>query len=292
MLVRDRMTTPVTSVAPKTSIHDALALMKEKGIRRLPVVKGRALVGIVTWTDLMRASPSPATTLSVWEVPYLLMKAPVSEVMTREVITTSPGATVEEVAVLMRQHKIGGVPVVEDGRLVGIITESDVFDAFIDLMGLNRGGVRLTVQLEDRVGALEEVVRVIVQHDVNIRSLAAYVTDGHHHPPRGTRGGGDGAPSIPFKVTRDGAEEPLRPISQEVIQPGELLGHLLSGGGGYGDPFEREPERVRDDVLAGFVSFARAREVYGVAFEREVLDDSLAVDLDETRRLRAAGRSG
>jgi N-methylhydantoinase B len=117
---------------------------------------------------------------------------------------------------------------------------------------------------------------------------AAYVTDGHHHPPKGTRGGGDGAPSIPYRVTREGAEEPLRPISQEVIEPGELLGHLLSGGGGYGNPLEREPELVRDDVLAGFVSFGRAREVYGVAFVREVLDDSLEVDAEATARVRAS----
>ena len=177
MLVRDRMTAPVTTVGPKTSIHDALALMKEKGIRRLPVVKGQTLVGIVTWTDLMRASPSPATSLSVWEISYLLMKAPVSEVMTKTVITTSPGATIEEVAVQMRQHKIGGLPVVEDGGVVGIITESDIFDAFIDLMGLNRGGTRLTVEIEDRIGALEEVVRVIRDCQVNIRSLAAYLLD-------------------------------------------------------------------------------------------------------------------
>jgi len=117
---------------------------------------------------------------------------------------------------------------------------------------------------------------------------AAYVTDGHFHPPRGTRGGGDAASSIPFRVLADGTEEPLRPISQEVFEPGELLGHLLSGGGGYGDPLEREPALVREDVLALFVSFERAREVYGVAFAREVIDDSLDVDLKETRRLRSA----
>jgi N-methylhydantoinase B len=115
---------------------------------------------------------------------------------------------------------------------------------------------------------------------------AAYVTDGFHHPPRGTRGGGSAAASIAFKATAAGTEEPLEPIAQVVLQPGELLGHLLSGGGGYGDPFEREPERVRADVLAGFVGFGRAREVYGVAFEREVLDDSLRVDETETGRLR------
>jgi N-methylhydantoinase B len=116
--------------------------------------------------------------------------------------------------------------------------------------------------------------------------VAAYVTDGYHHPPRGTRGGGDGAPSIPFKARADGTEEELRPISQELVQPGELLGHQLSGGGGYGHPHEREPELVRQDVLARFVSFERARDVYGVAFVRAVLDDSLEVDVEETARLR------
>jgi N-methylhydantoinase B len=115
---------------------------------------------------------------------------------------------------------------------------------------------------------------------------AAYVTDGHHHPPRGTQGGGTAASSIAFKVRADGSEEDLHPIAQVELSPGELLGHLLSGGGGYGDPQEREPERVREDVLARFVGFERAREVYGVAFEREVLDDSLAVDQGETGRLR------
>lgn len=118
---------------------------------------------------------------------------------------------------------------------------------------------------------------------------AAYVTDGYHHPPRGTQGGGTAAPSIAFKVRPDGSEEELHPIAQVELQPGELLGHLLSGGGGYGDPREREPARVREDVLARFVGFERARDVYGVVFEREVLDDSLAVDEEETRRLRGSG---
>src|SRR5207253_497862 len=84
------------------------------------------------------------------------------------------------------------------------------------------------------------------------------------------RGGGDGARSIPFRVRTDGSEDELRPISQELIEPGELLGHDLSGGGGYGPPEEREPELVRQDVLARFVSYARAREVYRVAFRRDV----------------------
>jgi acetoin utilization protein AcuB len=178
MLVRDRMTTMVITIEPKTTIFDALALMKEKRIRRLPVLRGRRLVGLVTWTDLMRATPSPATSLSAWEIPYLLMKAPVSEVMARELITVAPGATVEEAAVLMRKHKIGGLPVADNGQLVGIITESDLFDAFIDLMGLRRGGARLTIEVEDRIGALDEVVRTIRECNVNVHSLAAYPVNG------------------------------------------------------------------------------------------------------------------
>lgn len=178
MLVRDRMTAPAVVIDPKTPIYDALALMKEKGIRRFPVVRGRRLVGVVTWTDLMRASPSPATSLSVWEIPYLLMKAPVSEVMTRQVVTVSPAATIEDAAVLMRRHKIGGLPVTADGAVVGVITESDIFDAFIDLMGLRRGGARLTIDLENREGALDEVIHTIRQCDIRIHSLAAYPVNG------------------------------------------------------------------------------------------------------------------
>lgn len=120
---------------------------------------------------------------------------------------------------------------------------------------------------------------------------AFYVTDGHHFPPRGVRGGGPGAPSLPFKVLVDGAEEPLPPIASTDLQPGELLLHLLSGGGGYGSPLEREPERVREDVLAHFISFERARDVYGVVFDGSELDESLRVDAAATERQRAALRA-
>jgi N-methylhydantoinase B len=121
---------------------------------------------------------------------------------------------------------------------------------------------------------------------------AAYVTDGYHNPPRGTRGGGDAAPSVPFRVRADGTREPLPTIASVPLAPGELLGHELSGGGGYGDPLEREPWAVRDDVLSQFVSFERARDVYGVVFETGVLDDSLAVDAEATRRRREQLRAG
>lgn len=115
---------------------------------------------------------------------------------------------------------------------------------------------------------------------------AAYVTDCFHNPPRGTQGGGDGARSIPFKESAEGEEEPLDPITEVTLEPGELLGHRLSGGGGYGSPLERDPEAVRRDVLAGWVSFERARDVYGVEFTDAVRADALAVDSEATEARR------
>ena len=120
---------------------------------------------------------------------------------------------------------------------------------------------------------------------------AAYVTDCFVHPPRGARGGGGAAPSIPFKVQRDGSELTLQPIGVEVIEPGELLGQLLSGGGGYGDPLEREADMVREDVEARFVSVARARDVYGVVFSHEDADGTLHIDEQATTARRAELRA-
>ncbi len=116
---------------------------------------------------------------------------------------------------------------------------------------------------------------------------AFYVTDGYHFPPRGVRGGGDGAPSLPFHVSVAGEAEPIAPIASTELAAGEVLLHLLSGGGGYGDPLDREMERVRDDVLAQFVSLERARDVYGVVFTGTELTDALAVDSEATERQRA-----
>ena len=102
------------------------------------------------------------------------------------------------------------------------------------------------------------------------------------------RGGGDAAASLPFKLTADGQEAPLPPIASTDLQAGEQLLHLLSGGGGYGDPLQREVERVREDVLSGFISFERARDVYGVVFANAELSDGLSVDKSATERQRAS----
>lgn len=126
-LVKDWMSKNVLTVDPKTPIAEAYRLMKERKVRRLPVVKGDRLLGIVTLGDVREASPSIATSLSVWEINYLWAQLTVDRVMKTNVIKLSPDATVLEAARLMLEHKISGLPVLENGKIVGIITESDIF---------------------------------------------------------------------------------------------------------------------------------------------------------------------
>lgn len=127
-LVREWMTTPVITVTPFTSISNAHQMMKEKGIRRLPVLDNDDLVGIVTLGDVREASPSDATTLSIWELNYLWSQLTVEKIMSRKLLTVGPEDTVLAAAQLMLDQKISGLPVVEkSGKLVGMITESDIF---------------------------------------------------------------------------------------------------------------------------------------------------------------------
>ncbi|MGE5575849.1 MAG: CBS and ACT domain-containing protein [Syntrophothermus sp.] len=174
MFVRNRMTANPVCVTPDTPVPDALELMKKRKIRRLPVTEDEKLVGIVTQLDLMRVSPSPATSLSIFEIHYLISKMTVREAMTPDPVAISPDATIEEAALLMRQRSIGGLPVVENGKVVGIITETDIFDSFIELLGVRRSGLRLTIQAEDKPGVLAEITQVIKEKGVNIISLAVF----------------------------------------------------------------------------------------------------------------------
>ena len=126
-LVRDWMTPNPITIDVKTTLPDAHKLMKESHIRRLPVVDHGKLVGIVTIGDVREASPSDATSLSIFELNYLLAQLTVDKIMTRDPLTIQPGANIREAARLMLEHKIGGLPVMQDDTLVGIITESDIF---------------------------------------------------------------------------------------------------------------------------------------------------------------------
>ncbi len=133
IMVREWMTSPVISVLPSTPISDAHQIMKEHGIRRLPVVEHDRVIGIITLGDVREASPSDATTLSIWELNYLWAQLTVEKVMTRKVFTAHPEDPMIDVAQIMLDRKISGLPVVDDhGHLLGIITESDIFRMLIE----------------------------------------------------------------------------------------------------------------------------------------------------------------
>jgi acetoin utilization protein AcuB len=178
MLVRDRMSSPAITVDTKTSIGEAQAMMRQHDIRRLAVMQRGRLAGIVTWTDLMRAQPSSASTLSSWEVPALLRSATVREIMTPDPITIGPDAPIEAAAVIMRREKIGGLPVVADRVLLGMVTESDIFEAFIDLTGLRQGGARLVVDLSNRANAVAGIAGIMDTIGISLTSLATYQQEG------------------------------------------------------------------------------------------------------------------
>ena len=175
MYVRSRMTSDPFTVSPETTIAEALELMRVKKINRVPVVKEGKLVGIITERRLMEVSPSSATSLSIFELNYLLAKTKVKEVMTKNVVTVSPDDLLETAALKMRDNQIGGLPVVEGSKVVGIITESNIFDAFIEIMGFREQGSRISILVqEDRPGVLAELAGVIADFDINITHLAIY----------------------------------------------------------------------------------------------------------------------
>jgi len=176
MFVRDRMSSPAVTVTASASFPDALKLMRERGFRRLPVVnKQGKLVGIVSERDLLYASPSSATSLSIWEVQYLLANLHVKEIMTREVLTTTPDTPVEDAARLMVTHKIGGLPVVDGRReVVGVITETDIFQTFVEMFAGGHPGVRLTLNVPERKGVLLELSKAILDLGGSIVSVGSF----------------------------------------------------------------------------------------------------------------------
>lgn len=174
MDVRHYMTEKVITVTGDVRVLEALDMMKKHHIRRLPVIKGSRIVGLVTDKLVSDHMPSQTTSLSVHELNYLLTKTTVEEIMETKVVTIQPEALLEEAAVVMREKRIGVLPVVENNQLVGIITNSDIFDAFIDVLGYYRPGVRLVVELDDQAGVFENVLVLFKQADINIEQIAVY----------------------------------------------------------------------------------------------------------------------
>ena len=173
MNVGKRMSFPLVTVAPDLTVPDALALTKKAKIRHILVVEKNKLVGVVTKNDLLNASPSRATTLSVWEINYLVSQIKVSDVMATEVITTTEDTPIEEAARIMSDHKISCLPVMRNNDLVGIITETDLFKVFLELLGANRKGVRLTIEVPNAPGVLAKLARTIFEAGGNIVAMGA-----------------------------------------------------------------------------------------------------------------------
>lgn len=164
MLVKNRMSSPVITASPDLPIMEALNLMRSKGIRRMPVVDAQGkLIGIVSDKDLLNAGPSAATSLSVWEINYLVGKIKVESVMTRAVLTVNGDTPIEEAARIMVDNKIGGLPVMEGDEIIGVITESDLFKVLLELMGARETAVRLTAIVPDVLGELDAITHIVAK---------------------------------------------------------------------------------------------------------------------------------
>jgi acetoin utilization protein AcuB len=175
MLVRERMSKHPLTVRPDAPVDATLKRMREEKVRRFPVVDADGkLIGIVSEKDLLYASPSPATSLSIYELNYLYSRIRVDEVMNRGLVTVGYDAPIEEAARLMVDCKVSGLPVLRDGELVGIITETDIFKAFMEMLGARDSGVRLTLLCQERRGVLAELATAVAQQGGNIVSVGTF----------------------------------------------------------------------------------------------------------------------
>ncbi|MCX6059623.1 MAG: CBS and ACT domain-containing protein [Chloroflexi bacterium] len=203
MFVGERMSHPVISVTPEAPIHDVLVMFKKEHIRRAPVMKDGKLVGIVSQRDLLNASPSPVTSLSVWEMNYLISKVTVKQVMSKKVKTIDTDTPIEEAARIMADSKIGGMPVMRSGQVVGIITETDLFKILLELMGAREKAVRVSALVEDKPGQLAKVTKAIAEAGGNFVSFGMF-----SGPDTGTK-------ILTFKVAglkKDGVEKALEKV--------------------------------------------------------------------------------
>jgi acetoin utilization protein AcuB len=174
MFVGERMSRPVISVSPDDPIHDVLVMFRTEHIRRAPVIRDGKLLGIVSERDLLNASPSSATALSIWEINYLVSKIKIKDVMSKKVITVDRDTPIEEAARIMADKKIGGLPVMAAGKVVGVITETDLFKVLLELMGARDKGIRVTAVIDDKRGELARVTKAVANAGGNFISFGFF----------------------------------------------------------------------------------------------------------------------
>ncbi|MCK9420285.1 MAG: CBS and ACT domain-containing protein [Nitrospirae bacterium] len=194
MFVSDWMTKKVFTISPDDYLSDAITLMKDKKIKHLPVIRNGKLKGIVSDLDIKDYGPSKATTLDIYELHYVLAKTMIKQIMITKVITASPDLPVEEAAMIMLDYNIGCLPAVDNGNLVGIISDKDIFHALVDITGVRHGGIRICVTIEDRAGSIREVADIIRKHNFRLLGiLTSYegIKDGYRRVVIRTQGKGD-----------------------------------------------------------------------------------------------------
>ena len=212
MFVREYMTPNPVTITADVSVPQALRIMRDNKVRRLPVLDGKGkLVGIVSDKDLLHASPSPATSLAIWEINDLLAKLKVEKVMTREVVTVSEDLPLEEAASIMVDRRIGGLPVMREQSLAGIITETDLFKVLLEMLGGRRSGVRVAVSVPDAKGTLARVTNAVFDAGGDIVGLGFSEVAGSS----GTQW------QIMLKVqdaSKDKLVEALKPVVEEIVE--------------------------------------------------------------------------
>lgn len=169
MAVKDFMTRKVVYVSPDTTVAHTADMMRKQGLRRLPVIENDRLVGVVTERTMAEASPSKVTSLSIYEMNYLLNKTKIRDIMARDVVTVSPYASLEDAVYAMMKNQVGILPVVEAGQVFGVITEKDVFKAFLEVSGYGEEGIRVIITADDTVGTLAKIVDTISADNLNIK---------------------------------------------------------------------------------------------------------------------------
>ncbi|MCK9286193.1 MAG: CBS domain-containing protein [Sphaerochaetaceae bacterium] len=176
MIIERRMTRNPVTATPDMSVAEASALMKREKVHRLPVLdKDKKLVGIISEKDILYASPSPVSTLSIHEMAYLLSQLTVKKLMTRDVVTIDKDTTVEEAARLMVDQDLSSLPVLENGKLIGIVSKSDLFKILLELFGARHYGVRMSFLVEDKPGAIAEISGALSQHGVDIIAFGTFM---------------------------------------------------------------------------------------------------------------------
>lgn len=178
MFVRDCMVRNPITITLETPISQALEIVVKRKIRHLPVLRDGKVVGLVTERGLLEVSPSPATTLSVYELNYVLAKVTVKEALVKNPVSVSSDCPIEVAAHVMREKKIGSLLVIDDGKLVGIVTQTDMVEAMVRLFGLRKAGSRIVIEAPDRVGVLAEITEIFKEKNTNIISLVCLEVDG------------------------------------------------------------------------------------------------------------------